>query len=160
MSVLASPVARSVPFDNSSNSFVATEVQSAIEESSTHLTTAEITSVTPVTTTSGTDALLTSMTVTPVAGTYLVLFGTDLNSNAAGATITFSYYVGGSQIAASQRKIIPFDGGALSSLAARGMGSLQSLITVNGSQAIEVRWSMSSGTATAANRSLITLRVG
>lgn len=156
--IYSSPVAKQVPFDNSSNGFLATDVQAAIEESANYLTVTETTSTTPVNTTSGTDVLMTSMTVTPVAGTYLVLFNTDLNSNNAGAAISISYYVGGAQLAVSQRKVIPFDGGALSAAAARGMGCLQSRITVNGSQAIEVQWSTSGGTATAANRSLITVR--
>lgn len=118
----------------------------------------EITAISSATTTSSTDALLSGMTVTPAAGKYLVMFNTDFNSNSAGAAITFSYYVGGTQVAVTQRKIIPFDGGALSAAAARGMGTLQSVITVNGSQAIEVQWSTSGGTATSDNRSLITVK--
>ena len=35
-SIVVSPIARSVPFDNSTNGFIATEVQSAIEETYTH----------------------------------------------------------------------------------------------------------------------------
>lgn len=138
---------------------VATSSTTATWSSISSLISNEITSVTPVNTTSGTDAVMTSMTTTPAAGTYLVLFNTDINSTNAGAAISFSYYLAGSQIAATLRKIIPFDGGALSATAARGLASLQSIITVNGSQVVDVRWSTSGGTATAANRSLITLRV-
>lgn len=108
---------------------------------------------------STTDALMAFMTTTPAAGTYMVLFNTDIESNAAGAAISISYYLAGVQIASSLRKIIPFDGGALSATAARGIAALQDLITVTGSQTLEVQWSISSGTATAANRSLILMRV-
>lgn len=154
----ASVVASSVPFDNSSNGFVATDVQAAIEETSNFLTVVEVTATGNTTTTSGTDALMNSMTRTPIAGTYLVLFNTDINSNAAGSAISLSYYVGGVQVASSLRKTSHFDGGTLSAGSARAVSSLQSVIAVNGSQAIEVRWSTSGGTATAAARSLITIR--
>lgn len=138
---------------------VATSSTAASWSSVFSLVSNEITATGTVTTNSGTDAVITSMTTTPAAGTYLVLFNTDMISNAAGAAITFSIYLGGSQIAATQRKIIPFDGGTLSSLTARGLATLQALVAVNGSQAIDIRWSTSGGTATLSDRSLITLRV-
>lgn len=155
-----SPVASTIPFDNTASGLVATDVQAAIEESVNFSRTSEVMVTAVATTSSTTDALMDSMTVTPPqAGTYLVLFNTDVNSATAGAAISVSYYVAGVQVAASLRKIIPFDGGALSAGAARGIAALQDIIVVTGSQAIEVRWSISSGTATAAARSLITLRV-
>lgn len=119
----------------------------------------QITDTVNANTTSSTDATLTSMTYTPAAGTYLVLFNTDINSTAAGAAVTFSYYLAAVQVAASQRKIIPFDGGTLSAGAARGMACLQHVITVTGSQVVDVRWSVSSGTATSANRALVFMQV-
>lgn len=157
-SVMGTPVARSVPFDNSTNGFVSTDVQSAIEEATHTVTAAEITSAGTNTTTSGTDAQMTGMTTTPAAGTYLVMFNTDIVSSNAGATVTVSYYVGGVQLATSVRKISPFDGGTLSALTARGMATLQAIITVTGSQAITVEWSTTGGTATSAERSLVTVR--
>lgn len=120
----------------------------------------EVTATSSTNTTSSTDALLNSMTTGNLPqGTYLILFNADFESNAAGAAISFSYYLGGSQVATSLRKIIPFDGGALSATAARGIAQLQQVITVSGAQAVEVRWSISSGTATAAARSLISMQV-
>lgn len=138
---------------------VATSSTVAAWSSVSSLVSNEITSVSAATTTSGTDALITSMTTTPAAGTYLVLFNSTMKASAAGSTITYSYYLAGSQVAATVRPISPFDGGTLSSLTATGAASLQSIITVNGSQAIEVRWNTSAGTATCNDRSLITLRV-
>lgn len=111
------------------------------------------------TTTSGTDALLTTMTTTPAAGTYFVTFNTDLQCNNAGGAISISFYVGGSQQATSLRKEIPLDGGTLSIGTGRGIVSLSDQIVVNGSQAIEVRWSTSGGTATTAARALMGIRV-
>lgn len=138
---------------------IATNSTTATWGSVYQLVTTEATATANTNTTSGTDALMDSMTVTPAAGTYLALFNTDINSTAAGAAISVSFYIAGVQVATSLRKIIPFDGGALSATAARGIASMQEILTVTGSQALEVRWSTSGGTATAACRSLITLRV-
>lgn len=157
--VYFSPVARSIPFDNSTNGFVSTNVQAAIEETSNFLTVNEITATADATTTSSTDALINSMTTTPVAGTYLVFFNASATSNTAGAAISFSYYLAGSQIAATLRKIIPLDGGTLSVGSARGLTGIHQKVTFNGSQALEVRWSISSGTGTCHQRVLTSIRI-
>lgn len=157
--VSTNDVASSVPFDNSTDSYVATDVQAAIEETNKHLIAAEVSDTANATTTSGTDAVLTGMTVTPGAGTFLVWFSSSITSNNAGASISYSYYVNGVQKSDSVRKISPFDGGTLSATTARGDTSLNGLITVTAGQAIDVRWSTSGGTATAGPRTLNYLRI-
>lgn len=152
-------VASSTPFDNSSNGYIATDVQAAIEESNKHLIAGEVNATASATAGTGADALMTTMTVTPAAGTYLVNFSCDITSNTSGAAISVSIYVGGSQKADSLRKIIPFSGGTLTSGNARGFCGTNGLVTVNGSQAIEIRWSASSGTNTTAARTLNYLRI-
>lgn len=119
----------------------------------------EISATGGVTAGTGADALMTGMTVTPVAGTYLVWFSCDINSANAGAATSVSFYVGGSQKADSLRKVVPFCGGTLTSGSARCGVALNGVITVNGSQAIEIRWSASSGTNTVAARTMNILRV-
>lgn len=119
----------------------------------------EVTDTNNATTTSGTDALLTTMTVTPVAGTYLCIFSTSIDNNAAGMAVSVSYYIGGTQKGASLVKSSVFDGGALSAGDARGVISLTTIATVNGSQAVEIRWSTSSGTATCGSRTLDLVRI-
>lgn len=123
------------------------------------IATTEVTATAAVTAGTGADALLTGMTITPVLGTYLVLFSCDLNCSTAGAATSFSIYVGGSQIAASLRKVAPFDGGTLSAGSARCGVAINSLVTVNGSQAIEIRWSASNGTNQASTRILDVVRM-
>lgn len=161
-SIYVMQVAASTPFDNSStviNGYAATDVQAALEE--THVKCFEVNDQSSATTTSGTDAVLTAMTVTPtIAGTYLVLFNTDISSNAAGAAVTISYYQAAAQVTGTQRKIIPFDGGTLSATSARGIAALQHLISFTGSNSVSVEWSMSNGTATASQRTLTACRVG
>lgn len=157
--VSTSQVAASTPFDNATNSYVATDTQAAIEETNKHLIAAEAIDANNATTTSGTDAVLTSMTITPGAGTYMVWFSSSITSNNAGAAISYSYYVNAVQKAATLNKISPFDGGTLSATTARGAVSLVSLITVTAGQAIDVRWSTSGGTATCGPRTLAYLRI-
>lgn len=107
----------------------------------------------------GADALMTGMTLTPVAGTYLVWFSCDINAPNAGSVISVSIYVGGVQKADSLRKVEPFAGGTLTTGSARGSVVTNGEVTVNGSQAIEIRWSASAGTMTVAARTMNILRV-
>lgn len=138
---------------------VATSSTNAAWSNVVSLPTTIINATTGTNMSSTTDAVLNGMTTTPSAGTYIVLFNCDMESNTAGAAISISYYVAGVQVANTLRKLIPFDGGALSAAAARGIAALQHLVTLNGSQVIDVRWSISSGTVSAAARSMILLRV-
>lgn len=108
----------------------------------------------------GADALMTGMTLTPLAGRYLVWFSSDLNSAAAGDVVSVSIYVGGVQNVPSLRKIMPFAGGTLTSGSQRVGVSTNCLVTVNGAQAIEIRWSTSAGAPTASSRTLDILQVG
>jgi hypothetical protein len=108
---------------------------------------------TTITTTSLTDVLMTGMTLTPPAGTYLVSFTGDLSHNANGGTIATSIYYNGSKIAASQRDY------ARGSQPATTSFHSVTRITVNGSSAIEGRWRTNSATASNYHRTLFVLRV-
>lgn len=113
----------------------------------------EVSDTANATTSSSTDALLTTMTITPtVAGNYQVLFNSSITSNAAGAAITVSIYVGGVQDPATVIKLSPFDGGTLSATTARAVAFCLKKVTTNGSQSIEIHWSISSGTGTCGPR--------
>lgn len=107
------------------------------------------------TTTSGTDGVADSMTVTPAAGTYAVWFSGSIEHSSNNSTINLSIYSGGSQVAASER------------LFRRGAGqgdvattfTCMAKVTVNGSQAIEGQWRTSSSTATMHQRQLLIVAV-
>lgn len=112
------------------------------------------------TTTSATQALLTGMTVTPIAGTYQVFFDTSAQSTTGGNSITFQIYNNGAAIANSSRTIqFPtatlIDSGYPFSCATQANG-----VTVNGAQAITVEWSTNGGTATCLNRTLTVMKIG
>lgn len=122
--------------------------------------TTEVTSTTNATTTSATDALMTGMTITPIQGTYLVMFSSVVQSSLAGNSVTVSIYVGGTQDATSIRTAAPFDGGTLSSTQASCGIMTHGIYTVTGSQAITIEWSRSGGTATVFQRKLSVLKIG
>ena len=110
----------------------------------------EVDSDATTTTTSTSDVLMSGMTVTPEAGTYLVFF-TGSIQHSSGAVTTISIYAGGSYV---MRRTVN------SSNATNRMGfSCVAKVTVNGSQAIEGKWKTASGTATAYERGLHTLKV-
>lgn len=114
------------------------------------------------TTTSGSDVLMDSMTLTPnIAGDYSVNFSTTLSSNNTGADIFVSIYVGGVLVADSVRTASPqfSSGGFGGSPSLNFPISTNGEVTVNGSQAIEIRWRRSAGTASALQRTLTIRRV-
>ncbi len=114
-----------------------------------------------VTTTSTTDVLMTGMTITPAAGTYQVNFVTSVTHGTADASVSISIYSGGSILAASTMLAIPkvsssFGAPVAATLNHTTMGE----VTVNGAQAIEIRWKTSAGTATSvSNRMLLIHRI-
>lgn len=118
----------------------------------------EVSDTSNATTTSGTDALLTTMTISASAGTYMLFFSTTITSNNAGAAITVSVYNNGVQDASTVMKISPFDGGTLSATTARGSVAIQRAVTVT-TGAVQIRWSTSGGTATCGSRVMTMLRV-
>jgi hypothetical protein len=106
-----------------------------------------------ITTTSTSDVLVTSMTLTPGAGTYMVMFTSDWSNNTSGAIMTVSCYQNGSLAGNSQRQY---------SRAATTMtvGVVVSCIaTVAAGQAIDIRWRTTTGTGTMGSRSLSLIKV-
>jgi hypothetical protein len=106
------------------------------------------------TTTSTTDVQVPNMSVTPVAGTYLVMFaGSTLNSGNGAERNFFNLYSGGVVIPYSEQRI------GISGAAASAV-NIQAITTVNGSQAIQAFWRVIAGTGTIYQRSLIITRIG
>lgn len=107
------------------------------------------------TTTSATDVLMASMTVTPAAGTYVVFFQGSLQHSANDQSIFTSIYSAGVQVAASEREFRR--GSAQGNIAASFNG--MAIVTVDGAQAIEGRWRTPAATATAFERQLMIIRI-
>lgn len=110
-----------------------------------------------ITTTSTTDVLATAMTLTPAAGTYLVWFSSVVLPGSTGSQVPGSIYVGGVQVAASER---PVARGGSQTFGAQYGFACSARVVVNGSQAIEGRWRITGGgTATMYHRTLKLLKV-
>lgn len=122
------------------------------------LATLEVSSTASATAPTSTDALMTGMTITPSAGVYLAFFDTDITSGTAGAAISVSLYINGTQDASTLRKIIPFSGGTLTTGNARAAVALHRTITVTTGD-VEVRWSTSNAGPTCGARVLSLLRI-
>lgn len=116
------------------------------------LDTYEATANANITTTSTTDVLVTSMTVTPARGKYLAFFNCVQNSSSATATTTFSIYAGGTQITSSETFNIRDSSTGRPPICIAGVP-----VEVNGSQAVEARWRTSTGTATMYGRRTLRL---
>lgn len=123
------------------------------------ITNAEVVGTADITTTSATDVVATGITTTPVAGSYLVWFSTYVDHSNQNIAVTVSLYVGGAQITDSVRAPIPRTN-AIGAITMSPCVSINNVVTVNGSQAIDIRWNRgSAGTATMHQRTLNVLRV-
>lgn len=109
---------------------------------------------------STTDVLVTGMTITPPAGIYKVDFNSSINMSTANATYGCAVYVGGTIVSETDRAMqvgqISFGTFTPGTLAITTGG----IVTVNGSQAIEIRARRSAGTTTIQKRTMVITRVG
>lgn len=114
---------------------------------------ASVSSAVAASTTSTTDVLLDSMTLTPGSGTYLIFASAQVGHSLNGVT-SLSIYVGGVLVAASTRDFTR-------SINSTGQISLLCSAAVGAAQAVEIRYKSSSATqaALANNRALAVLKV-
>lgn len=111
---------------------------------------------TTITTTSATAVLMTNMTITPGAGTYLVNFVTSLLSSSNNAIHTVAVFANGTLVADTEITAIPRDSNQSTN---RVPISTVGIATVGAGQAIDIRWRTSAGTASAFNRKLQLVRI-
>jgi hypothetical protein len=120
---------------------------------------AEVSFTSTITTTSTTDVVMTGITITPPAGTYLVEFSTWMTNTTGNQPATISIYAGGVQKASSAMTIIPFSG-AVGSVNDGVSVSTNGIVTVNGTQAIAIEWHTAGGTASAHNGTMDIIKIG
>lgn len=161
-----SPVARSIPFNNSTNGFTASNTQSAIEEAKTVVLNNSVSFTSAVTTSSGTFSVISSQTITPAAGTYLVIWsGSFAVINGANGSGELAIFLGGTQQTVTTRtagiNVALLLGLIGTSTVNPGGDSSICILSPNGSQAIDVRFrSISGDTIQASRGNLILLRIG
>lgn len=108
----------------------------------------------PFTTASTTDVVITGFTITPTAGTYGVWFSASALQTTSPIVLNWTIYKAGVAVADSAR----------SQQTSRSnqvlQQSTQSIINVDGSQALDVRVSTAAGSLTINARSLLLIRLG
>jgi hypothetical protein len=111
-----------------------------------------------ITTGNAADVVATSMTITPVAGTYLVLFNTNISHSNSNGTVNLSIYSNGIQVTNSSRVYTQATNNA--GTVTTSHACLSAIVTVTGVEAINVRWNRGGGggTATMGNRILTIIK--
>ncbi len=117
----------------------------------------QVTSTTAVSTSSTTYVLITGMTVAPAAGTYWVSFSGSFGiPSTTGVTFYCTIYSGGVQVTHSERTMWNI---SVHVHSVELPCHTQALVTVNGSQAVEVRYRASAANSiTARARSMLLIR--
>lgn len=115
----------------------------------------EATSAAGMSINSTTDVLITTMTLTPPAGTYSVSFEASVTVGTASSTLGFAVYAGGTINTDSNRSYKALAGANGAYAYTTG-----ATVTVNGSEAIEIRGRRSTGTTTVNTRRMSITRVG
>lgn len=120
------------------------------------VTNSEITDTVATSTTSGTYVVLNSMTTTPASGTYMVSFSSSGRGSGNRASNEYCIHKAGVIVQHTHR--ILNEKASVSNDFTCAMHS-QAIITVNGSETIEVRYKTDIGTFTVLERSMILLKV-
>jgi hypothetical protein len=123
----------------------------------TPLTNSLVEAASNITTTSATPVLATGMTLTPAAGTYLCLFQGTVYQDTPGANLYVELCIYAAGLLLTHSRVRPSDGSSY-----QDPFACIGIAVVNGSQAIEGRWSRTAGAGTAymrGPRSLIIVRI-
>lgn len=105
-------------------------------------------------TTSLTDVLLTGMSVTPVAGTYLVLFDANIALTTNNSIASFTFYKNAVAVPDTLRNVQASGGSWV------GTADIGTVVSLNGTDVLTVQNKITSGTLTVNGRSLALLRLG
>lgn len=125
-----------------------------------NLTTGQVTTTQTLSTTTPTQ--MTSMTLTaPAAGTYMVFFDGTVQSGTGGNSVSTYFYLG--TTASGESRNIQFPTATLIDSGYPFSIAMHSILTVNGSQNINVYWSTTASAAqqsTFLNRRLSAIKIG
>lgn len=152
-----------VVFDNSNSNLISTNTEAAIKELDVRTITPQIQtysirSTGETQTNSTNDIILNGMTLTPPAGAYIFMAGASFKHFNSSRIVYYSIYKGNSQ---EPNTLSEFTTGANNQAReTQQMWSIAGEITVNGNEAITIRWRSNSGTARTFLRYLTLIRVG
>lgn len=163
--VYVTPVASSIPFDNSTNGFTSTDVQAAIEESQNTLDYYTVTGTSTLTRTANTFTTVSGMSITPIAGTYLAIWSAQVRLGNASGQGEVALFVNTTQQTAlthqTELEVTIILGLLGVANITEGASNIIGTITANGSQAVTAQYrSVDGQTMTITNRSLTLIRIG
>lgn len=121
------------------------------------ITNVPITATTATSTSSTSYITIVGMTTTPASGKYLVTFSSSGSTNNGGNDCDYAIHIDG-DIVSHSRRSFAYMGAAHTNDYIVAMHT-QAVITVNGSQAINVKYQISNGTFTLLERSMILLKL-
>ena len=117
-------------------------------------------STTLISTTSTAYVIVTGMFVVPESGTYLVFGRSTVSATSNSRFISLSIYRNGSLVSDSETQVYIRNGsGFFSNTDILNIGT-DAVVTVNGSEQVDLRWKTSGGTVQAQGYSLILIKVG
>lgn len=127
---------------------------------SSGISNSRISADTLLTTTSTTYVVVTSQTLTPVAGTYLVTCRAVVSATSNNRNLFLAIFSGGSQVTNTEVNYFCRNGtGILGGTSDTGLMHTDATVTVNGSQAIDMRWHVDGGTGQIQTYTLFLLRL-
>ena len=118
-----------------------------------------VSSVTLITTTSTTFVTMTGMTITPAAGTYAVIGRANISATSNNRTIELALFLAGSVITDTNVTSFIRTGSGFGTNTDMSNDTITAVVTVNGSQDIDLRWNTSGGTIQARGYSLMAMRI-
>lgn len=128
--------------------------EGALLNNDTGLSSYSLTATTPFTTTSITDVVIPAFTLTPMAGKYAVWYNGDIEITSNNNDVFTSLYKNGVKVSDSERRV------RTSVNTFYTIVSTASIITFNGTEALDVRVRVALGSTTINNRSMILIRMG
>jgi hypothetical protein len=131
----------------------ATGIKWSSPAAATSLTYTNVPATVLTSTTAATYQVITTMTVTPTSGTYIVTFNSSANLSTKNNLYEYAIFKAGVIDTVSHRNLIPVTNGPSLSI------TTQSVIAVNGAQTIDVRYQTDGGTFTVYERSMILIKV-
>jgi len=117
------------------------------------LATSSLESMTLFITAARSDTLITDFTLTPEAGTYFIWANLNFQLVGNGSVVEYLFYKDGSMISASRRTLISQQSNYLMS------GDLLTVVTVDGTEAIDVRCFATFSNLLVLGRSMVLLKV-
>jgi hypothetical protein len=150
--------ASNVAFNTSPSGLGTGDVQSAINALAASVAGGiqnyNIISSTPFASSAMVDTLITGMTITPVSGTYAVMYNAENTGSGSGASLNCIIYKAGTLIADSLRKAASPAG------THEFTSATQTVAQFNGTQACDVRINPNGTACTVNQRSLLLIRLG